>query len=204
MEDINANRIKEKFNELSQLYGIRRITVDQLSRECGISKKSFYKYFQSKDELIWIVIREKFDQLRKDFRDVEKQEGDPLKRLYRFVEIALIQFGAVSTPMLEDVQKFYPQINEELERFKSERITMIKDTVREGITSGVFENINLSIVAGFLTGAISNVLNPHFILENNLSVDETLRSFREIFLFGIVNSDWRRENTPSGLDEERI
>lgn len=200
MEDTNAIRIKERFNELGQLYGIRRITVDQLSRECGISKKTFYKYFQSKDELIWIVIREKFDQLRRDFRDAEKQEDNPLKRLHRFVEITLNQFGAVSTPMLEDVQKFYPQINEELERFKSERINMIKDTVREGIKTGVFENINLSIVAGFLTGAISQVLNPHFILENNLSVEEALRSFSEIFLFGIVHSDWRKENSPSGLN----
>lgn len=188
-----VERIKERFSQLSQVYGIKRITIDMLADECGISKKTFYKFFKSKDDLVWIVINEKFEQLQKAFREIDSHERDPLKKLYRFVEITLEQFGAVSTPMLQDMQKFYPEVNEQLERFKNDRLNLIKEAVREGILSGIFENINLSVVAGFLTGAISKVLTPEFILENNLSVEETLRSFSELFLFGIVKKEWKKE-----------
>jgi TetR/AcrR family transcriptional regulator len=191
-----AKRIKERFSQLSQVYGIKRITIDMLAEECGISKKTFYKFFRSKDDLVWIVINEKFDQLQKEFREIDSREGDPLKKLYRFVEITLEQFGAVSIPMLQDMQKFYPEVNEQLERFRNDRVNLIKEAIREGILSGIFENINLSIVAGFLTGAISKVLTPEFILENNLSVEETLRSFSELFLFGIVKKEWQKEKLP--------
>ncbi len=191
-----AKRIKERFNQLSEVYGIKRITIDILAEECGISKKTFYKIFRSKDDLVWIVVNEKFDRLQKEFREIDTHERDPLKKLYRFVEITLEQFGAVSTPMLQDMQKFYPEVNEQLERFRNDRVNLIKEAVREGILSGIFENINLSIVAGFLTGAISKVLTPEFILENNLSVKETLRSFSELFLFGIVKKEWQKQKLP--------
>ena len=41
-----------KFHELALTYGIKRITIDMLAKECGISKKTVYKYFTSKEDLI--------------------------------------------------------------------------------------------------------------------------------------------------------
>ena len=40
------------------LYGFRRTSVDEIASRIGISKKTIYKYFSSKDELIRAVIEQ--------------------------------------------------------------------------------------------------------------------------------------------------
>ncbi len=47
-----------------------------------------------------------------------------------------------------------------------------------------FQEINPSIVVGFLTGASNAVLNPDFILENNLTIEDSIVAFKSLFLSG--------------------
>ncbi|MBQ2540232.1 MAG: TetR/AcrR family transcriptional regulator [Paludibacteraceae bacterium] len=50
-EEVQKNIIK-KAGELFFRLGIRSVSIDDICRELGISKKTFYVYFESKDELI--------------------------------------------------------------------------------------------------------------------------------------------------------
>jgi TetR/AcrR family transcriptional regulator len=186
-ESIVKLKIIEIFKRLSSVFGIRGITVDMIASECGISKKTLYKFFRSKDELVEIVFDAILDQMRTEFRTIERTESDPLTRLDRFFETAYRLFGSISRPLLRDVRRYYPIINERIREFEREQVDLFTGTISKGIRAGVFKNIDPAIVVGFLTGASNAVLNPDFILQHNLTVEDSIVAFKSLFLSGLLD-----------------
>jgi AcrR family transcriptional regulator len=55
---INENKIKKVTKNLIEMYGFKRITVDQITKAASISKGAFYLYFNSKEDLLFDLIVE--------------------------------------------------------------------------------------------------------------------------------------------------
>lgn len=59
-EQITRTRILETIDRLFYLQGIRAVGVDTIVAELGISKKTLYRYFRSKSEMIEAYLRGRF------------------------------------------------------------------------------------------------------------------------------------------------
>ena len=46
--------------------GFSRVTVDELAARCGISKRTIYRYFKSKDEMIVTVMEEVMSEIEQE------------------------------------------------------------------------------------------------------------------------------------------
>jgi AcrR family transcriptional regulator len=57
-----SERILETADRLFYLRGIRAVGVDSIAAEIGISKRTLYNHFPSKDELIAAYLRRRFNQ----------------------------------------------------------------------------------------------------------------------------------------------
>ena len=55
-------KILKGVEELVFKYGIKNITMDEISRHMGISKKTIYQYFKDKDEMIHHLIAHKLKE----------------------------------------------------------------------------------------------------------------------------------------------
>ena len=82
--------------ELFYSHGFQAVGVDQILASAGVTKTTFYKHFESKDELLVAAI-----QLRDEWEmqawvaAVEKMAGDdPKKQLLSFFEVLDIWFNA--------------------------------------------------------------------------------------------------------------
>jgi len=79
-EEVQKNIVKTA-GELFFRLGIRSVSIDDICRELGMSKKTFYVYFASKDELIEQMLQANLDYMAdkmngllalKDFRQLVK------------------------------------------------------------------------------------------------------------------------------------
>ncbi|MEK9627750.1 MAG: TetR/AcrR family transcriptional regulator [Nitrospinota bacterium] len=62
--------------------GFHAVTVDAISEEAGITKRTLYYHFKSKEELILAALRYRDERFRNDFmRAVEGRTEDPVARL---------------------------------------------------------------------------------------------------------------------------
>src|SRR5665811_101246 len=57
------------------LNGFRNVTMDDLSAELGMSKKTLYSYFASKTELLIAVLAAKLDEIEAELSVLTNQEG---------------------------------------------------------------------------------------------------------------------------------
>ncbi len=110
----------------------------------------------------------------------------PDEKLNGYFHEAFITIGDVSMPLLQDLKLYYPDVNEKMIEFRKAQVRIIEQTICDGMKSGKFKNFNPALVTSFITGAASTVLNPDFILEHNMTLEETLMTFKNILLEGLL------------------
>ena len=179
-------KILEKFRELMWERGIKRVTVEILAKECGISKKTIYKYFKSKDEIFSILTDELIDKLKDEVLEIVNREKDPVKRLQELLEIPFNTFQNVPDVLLYDVRTYYPEIEKRLNDTRSAHRDLVVNTFKQGIDNGVFKNIDPTLIFEFFIGAGNRILSTEFILENGFTLKEVLKNYHQMILSGIL------------------
>lgn len=133
MEEQKELIIKTALEKFKQ-FGIRSVSIDDLCRELGMSKKTFYVYFKQKDDLVIEVLRYMHET---QHCEIEKYvEGRSALECVRMLIQMPVKFGDVhkEPPFGYDLQKYYPNIYKE-------HITHIRRTTREFITAHLRQGI---------------------------------------------------------------
>lgn len=98
-----------------QKYGYKKTSIDNLCQDIGISKGSFYSFFESKEALFYQVFKETLDQLYSivEERISQKQNkygvADALKEIYLEYSKSSFMYD-VNNP---DFLSFYNKLNKE-------------------------------------------------------------------------------------------
>lgn len=153
-DDQRCNIIKTA-GELFFRLGIRSISIDDICRELGMSKKTFYVYFASKDELIEQMLQAnlayidgKMEELLlvKDFRQIVKlflkrqeTEKNDVRRVPQLVY---------------DLKKYYPR---QFRKFQEGCLKMqqryLEQYLEMGVSQGLVRaNLNIKITAFLFAG----------------------------------------------------
>lgn len=172
-------------------FGVRGITIDRVARRCGISKKTFYKYFSSKDVLVRLIADLIISNMRYKFNQIYQKSLSPEEKLNRYFHEAFLAIGDVSMPLLQDIKLYYPDVSEKMVEFRKAQVRIIEQTICDGMKEGKFKNFDPGLVTSFITGAASTVLNPDFILEHNLTLEKTLMTFKNLLLEGLLVNENR-------------
>ena len=91
-------------------YGFRNVTMDDLCKEMGISKKTLYQYFQTKDALVESCILWYMEKEADKVQQIRKKATDPVDAFYRISKRALESLKEVSPFVIFDLQKNHPEI----------------------------------------------------------------------------------------------
>ncbi len=160
--------------------------MDDLAARTGISKRTIYRYFRSKEEIIVAVMEDLMHGIEKDTRMAMEASEHPVEKITGAIGVVLRNIRQIQPLALYDVQKHYPQLWERVEQFRAEKIQKIfEDLLVEG-GHDCFRKVNPKIFTTALLAGIRTVVNPNFIMENNLSPDETIQSLFDLFLNGIT------------------
>ncbi len=164
-----------------------KFTVDHVAVGAGISKKTIYRHFASKNVLITQVIE-------MALVDIEKQEREILANQSRsfaekITDLMLLEpkeFGKTEDWVLEDIKRHCNKDWERIEQFKYERMLVLKELLDEGISLGIVEKVNTQVAARVLLGAARELSQYEFLRENNLDSIQARQLLVEIFLHGIL------------------
>ena len=83
------NKILVKSLELFEAYGIKQVTMDDISETLGISKKTLYKHFAGKEELVNKVIQFLFELHFKAINRIIGNNNSSIQKIEKIYEYAL-------------------------------------------------------------------------------------------------------------------
>lgn len=180
-------RIIAAMRELCFQRGFSAVTVDELAARTGISKRTIYRYFRGKEEIIEAVLDEFMQAFSKRIFEALNSYQEPVDKLKAFIKIIPDNIKVINPVALQDLQRHYPHLWEKIDNFRSQRIQELFGTLFTG-NKGSFREINPLIFTTALMASVRAVINPSFFMDNNLSPEETFKSLFSIFLYGVVDN----------------
>ena len=78
----NREKIIVKADELFRLYGIKSVTMDEIARELGISKKTIYQFFKDKDEVVQEATKYLLECDYREYETIHQQASNSIEELF--------------------------------------------------------------------------------------------------------------------------
>lgn len=95
MTGSRRDHLMEVARDLFMEHGFHGTGIDRILGEAGVSKKTLYTHFRSKDELILAVLKQHDSAFRNSFmRQVEQKSSEPRDRLMAIFDVAEAWFDA--------------------------------------------------------------------------------------------------------------
>lgn len=151
--DEKIHRILDVAKARFQRFGVKKTTMEEIARDEGMSKKTIYEFFDSKEDLfISVFIREALrsrDLLLERVSHIES----PLERLEELLR-SVVDYHRREPFMiqvLQDADGFYtPYLREEyLLQVEEAVLSLISSIIREGIEKGEFRDLDPHVAAYF-------------------------------------------------------
>lgn len=189
------------FGQASELFfqfGFSKVTTDEVAASAGISKKTLYKYFDSKEALFTEVINRTVQALAEEIEaTVEDGETDFPEKLRRLIELRAAQFSRISQPLINDVQRNFPLLWKQVEEYRRTRLEAhLGRLIGEGVKQGVFRpDIDAKMLEMVYMSAITGIVNPESLARMPYSVQEATDAIMRIIFTGVL-TDKARKNFP--------
>jgi len=188
MESTLTN-VLERVRELFFKYGVRCVSMDDICRDLGLSKKKLYQLFSSKNELVEKLL------------ELERQNFEIIFDTYSFegvnaIDILLTvskevgeRFRDVSPSMTFDLKKYYPDI---YHTHIEERIDFINKKIQinleKGVNQGVYrDDLSIELVARIYIRRLIDLHNPEFFPADKFSFQTLFEAMFDNFIRGIAN-----------------
>ncbi|RAI85835.1 TetR/AcrR family transcriptional regulator [Algoriphagus yeomjeoni] len=175
-------------------YGVRAITMEDIARLAGISKKTIYQEFKDKKQLV----KESFSLVLKEDQDTlnKVMEGDDgvIEHLVYTSKMVRDRLSGLNPLALLEIQKYFPEVWEMFNEFKENVIvTDIVNVIEKGKTLGYFRpEINAKILANMRVDQISAAMNPLNYNRNDYSLLSLHMEMLDHFLHGIFTEKGRQ------------
>lgn len=190
--DQKCNIIK-KAGEMFFRLGIRSVSIDDICRELGISKKTFYVYFESKDELVAqllhsnvLYIAGKMEELlqMKDFRKL-------VARFLRHQDAEKNDVRRVPQ-LVYDLKKYYPRqfADFQTECFRTQK-EYIARYLEQGLQEGLVRaNLNIELTAVLLAKIHSDAIRDFEEIEGHgHNMHQLGHTAMDIFVRGVLSEE---------------
>lgn len=173
--------------------GFVKTSIDEIAREYHISKKTIYKHFKSKDDLLTSIVKDFTGKVTNSIIEIMKTRKNSIEKLIDVLNLIQNSIRQLSFRYIDDIQKHKPKLWGHIEKFRKENLEkIVYQTIEEGKKEGLFNDVNPDIVFRIFYGAVRNVISPEFLITSPISRDEAIDETFEILLNGVLTNDGRK------------
>jgi len=189
-------RILHQAGEMFLQFGFSKVTMEEIAVELGMSKKTLYRFFPGKEQLL----KEMVTGVRCKLEDyVEELWGNNemsfLEKLKNLMNYISSQSTAFRGPLAHDLQKNFPQLWEEInESRKTHSLYKFNLLISEGIENGVFrKDIDQQIVVLLFMNVFQGILNPDVLSQLPYTANQVFDSIIRVLMEGIFTEEGRNK-----------
>lgn len=182
--------------ELFFRLGIRSVSIDDICRELGMSKKTFYVYFPSKDDLIEHLLEANMTRMEQKMRTtMESSDFGAIVR--KFTQwIATEKEDVRKVPQLVyDLKKYYPrQYNAFQQRSFEIQQQYIELFIEQGMKAGLVRaSINKEYTSHLFAKIYTDALRDFELIESKgHNLPQFSRVATDILMRGILSEEGMR------------
>jgi len=165
--DDSLIEILVRVRELFFKFGVRSVSMEDISRDLGVSKKKLYQLVRSKKELVSRLL----ELERRNFEIIfEKYNFDGVNSIDVLLTVSKEisdRFWDVSPSMTFDMKKYYPEIyNQHIETRVEFIFAQIQLNIKKGIRDGMYrDDLSTELIARLYIRRLIDIHNPEYFPE---------------------------------------
>ena len=189
--------ILTKARELFFSYGLRSVSMDDLAKLAGISKKTIYQSFEDKNALVNRIVEDLVDCHHQLCKACQLEAVDAIDEVFKQSSAPFETWASVTPGFFYELEKFFPEAWKKLEQHR-ERVMkpgIIKNLER-GIAEGLYrDDMNLSFIADLRIQQLIHALQPNGFTSQKISVGQVMQELTLFYLHGISTEKGTRRIT---------
>lgn len=177
-------KIVDQSIQLFLQYGYKSVTMDDIAKHMGVSKKTIYVHFPTKDELVEQSAVNHLDGIIKKINVISKQSKDPIIELYQIKKEALNHLSSEKNSPQYQLQKYYPSLYSKLKEKEFSALSgLFSNSIQEGIQTGIFrKDIDVDFVVRIFFNGIRGITNIKLFPIEIYKIEDLLLNFSEYHL----------------------
>lgn len=129
--------------ELFLKFGVKSVTMDDISKEAGISKKTIYSMVANKAQLIDFVVERYMASEKESIVKINQDATDALDEMIKITEHVIFFLRKFKPSLTYDLKKYYKSSWDKVEKI---HFNFIRQTIHANIQRGKKEGIYRKVV----------------------------------------------------------
>ena len=185
--------ILEQVRRLYHRYGIKSVTMDDVAKNLGISKKTLYEFFTDKEDLVRNIILLDNSNRNKFFLEIKNKHLNAIEELFEVYKMINTMFRDYNASMEYDIHKYYPDLFSKVKEIRRKKMyDTMYDNMNKGKKEGLYRtDLNTKIIARL------HLFKVEYMFDNDIfTMDElaSVKVFNEVFIYhmqGIMSDKGR-------------
>jgi AcrR family transcriptional regulator len=187
MSNGQIERIIQGGEELFLQAGIKSVTMDDIAKHLGMSKKTIYHFFNDKNDLVMALIKKKLIDDENQINSIIQNSANVIEEMINMMKCSEEIFGRINPIVVHDLQKYHPEAWAEFQKFKAD---VLVKTLEELLTKGIKQefirpDIDVRILAKMRVNQVEMGFNTSIFPISQFSTWRVQYQLLEHFNYGI-------------------
>lgn len=183
--------------------GFSKITMDEIASGMHISKKTIYKHFQSKDDLLEQCVMFFLNENAPKVEEVLQNDDSSIEKFRKLFDVLSKLSYKVSDKWLRDIRIHKPDLWEMVDEFRTKRLKLFLSSIlQQGIDEGYINKIPVELLFTVFMSSIRAVVSPDFISQTEYSLNGAINDFLKLFFGGLL-TDAGKEHFQNLISENK-
>ena len=170
-----------------------KFTMDDLARRLGVSKRTLYENFSSKEELIGEILAASISDLKtKREAIVNDPSLDVCEKFKQIMSVKPSLCAKTTDRVAIEMKKCMPEHWEKLEGALDELWEITERLLHEGVQKGCFRPVFFPAIRVMFKGSFNEFANHSFLVQHKVTIDEMVSHMTDILMFGFVSEPERK------------
>lgn len=172
-------------------FGIKSVTMDEMSRQLGISKKTLYSYVADKNELVEQCVLLEHEGEVCQIGVINKQFENAIDEMLAISRYVAGTLKKVHPSIFFDLAKYHPSALKMMNTHKHDFVRgCVVDNLQRGIKQGLYRsNLKVEVVSTIYLATMDHIMLGDIFPESPYSLDSIYQEFFRYHIKGISSAN---------------
>ncbi len=184
----------KQITELFLRFGIKALTMDDVARELGVSKKTLYQFVESKDDLVNKVIEGHLDLECRRAEVMSQTAADALDEMMMVIRDNVQDMRSMKANFIFDLQKYHRSAWERVQVYQREYLyKVVLDNLQRGVEEGLYrDDFDLDVIAKLHLIQTFSIFDDVWFPKPPYTFDHLFKESILCYLYSIVSDQGRQ------------
>lgn len=193
---LNEQQIKwlKRAEELFMRYGIKSLTMDDVARELGISKKTLYQFVENKNDLVLKVVELHMQEDKERAECWHREATDAIEEILRVIQHIQGDFARVKSNVIFDLQRYHRDAWDRMQEYQRGHMhRMVRENIERGRAEGLYrDDFDIDLIARLHVAESFVLFDETWFPRPPYSLDVIFREYLMYYLHGILSEKGRQ------------